>query len=103
MDGYKLIKIAADGPRWKMWKPYHRHIWEQHNGPIPEGMIVTFKDQNPMNCDIENLMLVTRGEHCTMARKNLRSTNPEITEAGLNLVRLDKAIKDRKNEGKTNE
>lgn len=103
VDGYKLIKLTDKGPHWKMWKPLHRYVWEQHNGPIPKGMLVVFKDQDPMNCDIDNLMLVTRGEHCTMSKKNLRSTNPEITEAGLNLVRLDRAIKDKKDERKAKE
>ncbi len=96
VDGYQLIKVSDKGSRWEMWKPLHKYVWEQHNGPIPEGMIIVFKDLNPMNCDIDNLLLVTRAEHCTMTKKHLRSKDPEVTEAGLNLVRLEKVIKDRK-------
>ena len=103
VDGYQLIKVSDKGKRYDMWKPLHRYIWEQHNGPIPEGMCVTFKDQNRMNCDIENLMLITQGENATMAKKHFRSENPELTEAGLNLIRLEKTISDKKKKGKANE
>jgi hypothetical protein len=38
-------------------------IWEQtHGRPIPKGKIVAFKDSNPLNCDIDNLMLISRHE-----------------------------------------
>lgn len=37
-----------------------RVIWELHNGPIPEGMVIIFKDRDAFNCSIENLALVTR-------------------------------------------
>lgn len=103
IDGYKYIKISDKGRRWDMWKSLHQYVWEQHNGPVPEGMILTFKDQDPLNCDIDNLMIITRTEHCAMTRKHLRSKNPEITEAGLNLVRLEETIRDRKKKGKANE
>lgn len=96
VDGYKLLKVKDKGPRWEMWKPLHRYVWEQHNGPIPEGMIVVFKDQNAMNCDINNLLLITRAEHAAMTKKKLRSKDPELTEAGLGLVRLERTIKDKK-------
>lgn len=96
VDGYKLIKVKDKGRRYEMWKALHRYVWEQHNGPIPKGMLVVFKDQDPMNCDIDNLMLITRGEHVTMTKKRLRSKDPELTEAGLGLVRLERTIKDKK-------
>ena len=96
IDGYKYIKVSDNGSRNDMWKLMHRYVWEQHNGPIPEGMLITFKDQDHMNCDIDNLMLITQAENVTLAKKHYRSINPEVTETGLNLVRLEKIIKDKK-------
>ena len=96
IDGYKLIKVKDKGTRWECWKPLQRKVWEDNNGPIPEGMLVAFKDQDTMNCDISNLMLITRSEHLTMTRQNLRSTNPELTEAGLALVKLEKVVSEKK-------
>ena len=29
------------------WKPYHRLVWEQAHGPIPEKMVIRFKVQPP--------------------------------------------------------
>lgn len=53
----------------KMWQ-IARVVWELHNGSIPDGMVIIFKDRNSFNCSIENLMLVTRrqkGVNCNWA------------------------------------
>lgn len=94
VDGYLIRKRQATGTQWKRWEFLHRAVWEEHNGPIPDGMIVTFKDGNKQNCDIDNLMLITRGEHASLVKLGLRSQDPDLTEAGLNLIRLKNAVKD---------
>jgi hypothetical protein len=96
IDGDKLIKVSDTGTQWDRWKYLSRYTWEQHNGPIPEGMCVMFKDGNNLNCDISNLALATKGEIAIMNKKGLRSDIPEVTEAGLNVVRLMNAAKKRK-------
>ena len=45
------------------WIPYHRKIWEDHNGPIPENHNIKFIDGNNKNCSIENLKLVSKAEN----------------------------------------
>lgn len=40
----------------------HRIIWERHNGKIPEGYNVIFKDGNQANLDINNLQLVSNAD-----------------------------------------
>lgn len=57
-DGYKYIRLAMN-----KWVLYHRYVWEQAYGPIPPGMILVFKDRNPLNCDLGNLELITRSEN----------------------------------------
>lgn len=94
--GDKLIKISDTGEQWGRWKYLSRYTWEQHNGPIPEGMCVAFKDGDSLNCDISNLILMTRGEIATMNKKGFRADIPEVTEAGLNVVRLMKTAKERR-------
>lgn len=88
---YKLIKVQMEGGMWDRWKPLHRYVWEQHNGPIPEGMCVVFKDQDSMNCDIDNLILARRQELSTMTKKDLWSHDPDLTETALYTVRLQQA------------
>ena len=93
-EGYKIRKISMTGTLWERWEFLHRAVWEEHNGPVPEDMVISFKDGNKLNCDISNLMLLTKGENAVLTRLGLRSEDPDLTEAGLNLVRLKQAAKD---------
>ena len=75
VDGYIEIKVAEPN-RWRL---KHRLIWEQHNGIIPEGCNVQFKNHNTLDCRIDNLYLISkseqmRNENSLMARypKELR-------------------------------
>ena len=97
VDGRKLIKVQMTGTLWERWMHYQRYVWEQNNGPVPEGMCVKFKDNNPLNCDISNLMLVTKGEIAQLAQKQWNFKDPDLTETAVNIIRLkDKARKIRK-------
>ena len=95
-DGYKIRKRSMTGDLWERWEFLHRAVWEEHNGPVPEGMMISFRDSNRLNCDIDNLMLITKGEGAALTRLGLRSEDPDLTDAGLNLIRLKKAAKDAK-------
>jgi hypothetical protein len=92
-EGYLIKKVKMEGSRWERWAFVHRMVWEEHNGPIPEGMIVSFRDSNKLNCDISNLMLISMGEHVTLTRLGLRSEDPDLTDAGVALVRLKQTMK----------
>lgn len=95
-DGYLIKKVQERGYQWDRWKLLHRLVYEEHFGPIPDGMIVSFKDLNKENCEPDNLYLLTLGENAQMNKRGYRSENPEITEVGLTAVRLERAIKDRR-------
>ena len=43
------------------WMPKGRWVWEQANGPIPDGHVVAYVDGDPSNCDLDNLECVLRG------------------------------------------
>lgn len=73
-DGYVLIKV--EGERKMVFK--HRHVWQQHHGPIPKGMLVTFRDGNRQNCDIQNLELRSMQDNM---RRTVRSETPEARRA----------------------
>lgn len=94
--GYKIRKKQMEGSLWERWEFLHRAVWEEHNGLIPEGMIVSFKDGNKLNCDINNLMLLTSSENAVMNRKHYRFEDPDLTVAALNMVRLQQAAKKRR-------
>lgn len=55
---YKYIRVAQG-----KWDLYHRFLWKSVYGAIPKDKIVTFIDGDSLNCEIDNLKLITRGEH----------------------------------------
>lgn len=54
--GYIEVKVEDSASGWRF---KHRYVWEQHYGAIPVGYNVVFKDGNKLNCDINNLHLVS--------------------------------------------
>ena len=58
VGGYIEVKVAEP----HTWRPKHRVVWEQHNGKIPKGHNVQFKNHNPLDCRIENLYLISKAE-----------------------------------------
>lgn len=82
--GYVWVKVAEP----KLWRQKRRVVWEQHNGPIPRGHKIIYKDQNRQNTDISNLMLVTDAQLAMMKTKGLYTDQPELTEAGANVAKL---------------
>lgn len=93
-DGYLARKIAEPN----VWEYVHRRVWEDHNGPIPDGMCVVFLDGDPLNCSIENLDLITRAEHARLNQGHLRSCDPELTKTGILVARLMTATGKKKKE-----
>ncbi len=60
--GYQERKIANTGLLADDWISEHRRLWEENNGPVPDGDVVFFKDGDPMNCEPENLNLATHAD-----------------------------------------
>lgn len=95
-DGYKLRKKQMTGSLWERWEFLHRAVWVEHYGPIPEDKMVSFRDSNPLNCDIENLMLISRSENAKINRRGLRFEDPDLTDAAVQMIRLENAIIEKK-------
>ena len=91
-DGYILVKVAEPNT----WKHKHRVLWEENNGPIPKGYVIIFKDGNKKNITLENLALVSRAEHLELTRSRLRSSNPELTQAGITVAKMRTIARQRK-------
>lgn len=94
VDGYLWIKVNETKKlQRERWQQYHRYIWEQNHGPIPEGHNIIFLDGNPLNCDIGNLACVTKEEHIELNRSEMRFADPERTKSGILIAKL--TIKER--------
>jgi hypothetical protein len=66
---YKFIRVAK-----AKWKLLHRVIWEQAHGAIPAGHIVTFMDCDTMNCELDNLELITMAQNVVRNQNRLKAS-----------------------------
>ncbi|MBD8556888.1 HNH endonuclease [Rhizobium sp. CFBP 8762] len=108
-DGYTVMIIDEVNP-WTgaATRPVHKHryLWEQANGPIPDGYVLKCLDGDKMNCAPSNWEAIPRG---VLPRLNGgRSTRvmaydtapDELKPALLTLARVDqKASELRKRKG----
>jgi hypothetical protein len=78
-DDYVDIKIADPNK----WRAKHLLVWEKENGSVPKGHVVIFGDGNRRNFDINNLLLVSRGQLAIMNRNNLIQKDAELTRTGI--------------------
>jgi hypothetical protein len=69
--GYLWRKVAETQPSRHGWRAVHRLVWEEANGPVPEGCEVAFRDGDRTHITLDNLMLITSSEHLVMARRGL--------------------------------
>ncbi len=91
-DGYIDIKIADPNK----WKAKHLLIWEEANGPVPEGYAVIFGDGNPRNFDLDNLVLVSRQQLLVMNRKGLIQKDADLTRTGVIVADIYRKIYERR-------
>jgi len=88
--GYTVVKVSEHGKR--CWEYKHRLIWEQANGPMPEGYRFLFLDKDKSNLSLSNLAIATGAEIIYMKRNNLIFNDAEKTRAGLCIAQLNNAI-----------
>jgi hypothetical protein len=60
LDGYTEVKVRHSDNSKDNFELKHRMVWAENFGPIPEGMVVEFIDNNKRNFEPTNLRIVTR-------------------------------------------
>lgn len=83
---YIYIKIKDS-----VWELYHRYLWEQNHGQIPNKMKIAFINGNSLDCRIENLKMVTYQE--AMLMNTIHRYTPEIKQ----LIKLNNKLKQKLN------
>lgn len=71
----------------------HRAIWEHHNGPIPDGLIIRHKCDNKACCNINHLELGTHKDNSQdMVARNRQAKGSsngcsKLVESDINVIR----------------
>jgi hypothetical protein len=90
-DGYILIKVAERNPYTGALTRYkHKHlvVWELANGPVPKGSMIRLLDGDKMNCDIDNLFMVTRAENAYLNCHGYNDISDELKPSFRALAKL---------------
>jgi hypothetical protein len=83
-DGYVLVKTAEPN----VFKLKHRLVWENLNGPVPEGMVIAFKNMDRRDCRIENLMLMSKANMATYSKLYVKKANELTNETCLLMAKI---------------
>jgi len=78
---YKFIRLAKG-----KWILLHRYTFECVNGNIPPKHVVSFRDGNTLNCDIDNLELISMKEN--VLRNHNRKKASESMKKAWNSERI---------------
>jgi hypothetical protein len=84
--GYRKRKVRDDKPggkAYRNWRFVHVIVWEQHNGPLPKGQLVRFRDSDITNFAPGNLVALTRGENAVINRWMAMG---ELPEGGMDVL-----------------
>lgn len=95
-DGYILVKVSDEGDWHERWRAKHRVVWEEANGPIPEGHVILFADRDKTNLDLDNLLLISNSQLARMNQNDLIKDNPELTKTGLIITDIITKVSERK-------
>lgn len=82
-----------------VWRMKHVIEWEEHNGPVPEGCMVTFADGDTLNWHINNLILETRAQHAVKNRWGVHGYDQESAQVANMLADLKMAASAAKKKG----
>ncbi|WP_018692499.1 HNH endonuclease signature motif containing protein [Algicola sagamiensis] len=89
VDGYREVKVAEPNH----WDLKHRVVWRQHHGDISSRDLVRFKDGDRLNCDIENLFLVSHCENAYLYHHNYNAHPLQTKETVILLAKMDAKVR----------
>lgn len=91
-DGYIDVKVQDEGSYPERWRHKHVLVWERENGKVPKNHVIAFLNNDKTDVSLDNLVLLSRAELVRMNQNNYFSSDPEVTKAGIALVKLNEKI-----------
>lgn len=89
---YAFVKVAQPN----VWRMAHVVEWEKHNGPVPDGYMVTFANGNTLDCTIGNLLLESRAQHAVKNRWDIHGYDQESGQAANLIADLKMAVNEKR-------
>lgn len=83
-DGYVSIKTKE--PR--QWRLLHVLLWENHNGPMPPGHQIRFRDNDRSNIRIDNLMLISKKQSAVINKLGLSGVGAEFKDTAVLMAEI---------------
>ncbi len=74
-----------------VWRTAHVVEWEEHNGPVPDGYMVTFANGDTLNWHIDNLILESKAQHAVKNRWGLHGYDKASAQTVNNIADLKMA------------
>ena len=100
VDGYIEVKIRE--PR--TWMLKQRLVWEEHYGKIPKGKLISFVDGNPLNCSIDNLVMIDRQMNAVLNHKiRIKERPRELLAVVSDIVQIRNKLKELRKRNENNE
>lgn len=94
-DDYVQISVPEINPHTgypRRFKAKHVWLWEQKNGPVPDGHVVIFSDGDNRNFDIDNLVLLSRLELLRLNKLQHRKAPDEIKPVLMTLAKVEAKV-----------
>ena len=95
-QGYVYIKVKNDACKNDNYVSEARYVYEKHCGKIPKGYWIYHLDGNVSNNSIDNLVALERGIVASLNITGLNSTDKELTKLGIDILKINRKIKERK-------
>lgn len=92
-NGYVLVKVAKPN----VWRHKSVVVWEAAHGKMKKGHVIRYKDDNRLNCSLENLDIIRRPVHLYLNQHGY-SGMPEELKPSLKLIaEVEVKVFERKN------
>lgn len=75
-DGFIKVKVAQPDK----WVRKHVLVWEAANGPMPPKSCIMFLDRNRSNCDLSNLVVVSKSANRIINLNKMFGDDPEVNK-----------------------
>lgn len=75
-----------------VWRMKHVVEWEKHNGPVPDGCMVTFANGDTTDWRIDNLILETKAQHGVKNRHHIHGYDRESALAANKIADIKMAV-----------